>query len=382
MQQFFKLPKDAIQPIADKFGTPVLVVSRNQVQANYDLLMKHIPGIKIHYAMKSNPDINILRQLIDNGSCFDVASDGEMELLAELGVAPSRIVYANPVKTWSGLNTAKRLGITKMTYDSDIEVEKMASVIPGAEVLLRVRVDNPKALVDLNSKFGCYPEEALFLMRRARKLGLDVIGMCFHVGSQTLSIEPYIQGIATCKRLFGVAALDGFTLRVLDIGGGFPVPAGGASIDVVNTFDAIAYALRKKFATTEIWCEPGRYICGTAVNLLTSVIANVVKNDKLWYFLDEGIYGSFSAKMFDHWEFNFETIVTDRPEVKATFAGPSCDSIDVVLSNVKTPRLEMNDVLLFPITGAYTAASASSFNGFKLAKSVCWEDIENTISCL
>ncbi|MFA6076010.1 MAG: type III PLP-dependent enzyme [Negativicutes bacterium] len=379
MQQFFKLPKEAIQPIADKFGTPLLVVSRNQVKENYELLMKHIPGIKIHYAMKSNPDINILKQLIDSGSCFDVASDGEMELLAELDVAPDRIVYANPVKTWNGLNTAKRIGVYKMTYDSDIEVEKMASAVPGAQVLIRVRVDNPKALVDLNSKFGCYPEEALFLMRRARKLGLDVLGMCFHVGSQTLSVDPYIQGIETCKRLFDVAALDGFNLRVLDIGGGFPVPAAGTNFDVVKAFDTIAHALGKKFPAIEIWCEPGRYICGTAVNLLTSVIANIIKNDKQWYFLDEGIYGSFSAKMFDHWEFSFETNTYDRPEVKATFAGPSCDSIDVVLSNVKTPRLEMNDVLLFPIAGAYTAASASSFNGFRLAKSVCWEDIENTI---
>ena len=379
MQQFFKLPLAAIQPLADKYGTPLLVVSCDQIKENYDLLIKHIPGIKIHYAMKSNPDINILQQLIECGSCFDVASDGEMELLAELGVTPDRIVYANPVKTWNGLNTAQRNGVYKMTYDSDIETEKMATAIPGAQVLIRVRVDNPEALVDLNSKFGCYPEEALFLMRRARKLGLDVLGMCFHVGSQTLSVDPYIQGIATCKRLFDVAALDGFNLRVLDIGGGFPVPAGGAECDSVAMFDAIAAALNEKFPATEIWCEPGRYICGTAVNLLTSVIANIIKNDKQWYFLDEGLYGSFSAKMFDHWEFNFETNVTDRPETVATFAGPSCDSIDVVLRDVQTPRLEMNDVLLFPITGAYTAASASSFNGFRLAKLVCWEDVKNTI---
>lgn len=379
MQDYFRLSEKSIRPIVDKFGTPLMVVSRNQVKSNYDLLIKHIPGIKVHYAVKSNPDKYILQQLIESGSRFDVASDGEIELLAELGVESDRIVYANPVKTWSGLNVAKKIGVRKMTFDSDVEVEKMAAIIPGAQVLVRVRVDNPKALVDLNSKFGCYPEEALFLMRRARKLGLDVIGICFHVGSQTLNVDPYIQGIATCKRLCDVAALDGFNIRVLDIGGGFPVPMSGIDCDVIRMFDRINAALNEKFPDAEIWCEPGRYICGTAVNLLTSVIANIVKNDKLWYFLDEGLYGSFSAKMFDHWEFSFLANTTERPEVNATFAGPSCDSIDVILKDVKTPRLEMNDVLLFPITGAYTSASASSFNGFRLAKSVCWEEIESAI---
>ena len=377
MQKIFKLTVSDAKKIAQRFGTPSLVISTEQIEYNYRYLTEMIPGIKVFYAVKSNPDVHIIGKLSEIGSCFDVASDGEMDMLHDYGVSAERMIYANPVKTWSGLHTARRLGVNKMTYDSDIEIDKIAGVVPGAQVLLRVRVDNPAALVDLNSKFGCYPEEALYLMRRARACGLDVAGLCFHVGSQTLSSAPYIQGILTCMRLLDVAALEGFNLRILDIGGGFPVPAVDAKYDIGAIFAQINTALKSKFPQLEIWCEPGRYICGTAVNLLTSVIANVIKNDKQWYFMDEGLYGSFSGKMFDHWQYMFEAAVDNRPWVRATFAGPSCDSLDVILSDIDTPQLELNDVLLFPVTGAYSMASASTFNGFRLAKTLCWEEINN-----
>ena len=152
MNSYLKLSQVAVEKLAEQYGTPLLVVSTEQVERNYAFMEENLPGVKLYYAVKANPNEGIVRKLAQLGSYFDVASDGEMQFLAELGIAPERIVYANPVKTPIGLKVAKETGIYKFTFDSESEISKMAKAIPGGSVLLRVRVDNPKALVDLNKK--------------------------------------------------------------------------------------------------------------------------------------------------------------------------------------------------------------------------------------
>lgn len=378
MQNFFKLTRSSVAVLAEKHGTPLLVMSCEQVKENYRFLTSHLPGVKIYYAMKSNPERRLVQALAEVGSCFDVASDGEMDALAKMGVAPDRIIYANPIKTASGLAVARRTGIRKFTFDSENEIGRIAKVIPGGSVLLRIRVDNPKALVDLNKKFGAAPEDALRLLRIARDHGLDVAGLCFHVGSQSVSADAYLDAIRISRRLFDEAAAAGFDLRILDIGGGFPIPTPQKTINVAPMLSRIAKALAEFFPRTEIWAEPGRFICGTAVNLITRVIGTQVRNNQQWYFLDEGLYGTFSGVIFDHWDFELETFRTGKPG-PATFAGPSCDSLDVMFRDKLTPPLAIDDLILVPNCGAYTSASATTFNGFSKAPVVIWEDIRSEI---
>jgi ornithine decarboxylase len=379
MKQYFNLSQAAVEQIASKYGTPVLVLSLEQIARNYSFLAEHLPGVKLHYAMKSNPEERIIRTLADLGSSFDVASDGEMLMLTAMGIEPDNMVYANPVKTAGGLDVARRKGIHRFTFDSASEIGKIADAIPGSTVLLRIRVDNPKALVDLNKKFGAAPEEVLGLLQQARRAGLDVAGLCFHVGSQSTSSEAYLGALKICKELFVTAAADGFQLRLLDIGGGFPIPSGEQEIDVVSMIDEIQEALAADFSGVEIWAEPGRFICGTAMNLITRVIGTQQRNNQQWYFLDEGLYGTFSGIMFDHWVYEMETFKTGS-EITATFAGPSCDSIDVIYRDILTVPLEMGDLILVVNCGAYTAASATTFNGFAKAQIIIWEDISEEIA--
>ncbi|MBP2650431.1 MAG: ldc [Firmicutes bacterium] len=374
MQKFFKLNQAATELLAEKYGTPLLVLSLAEVKKNYQFLAKALPGVKLHYAVKANPERRLVQALAECGSCFDVASDGEMLELTAMGIESNRMVYANPVKTASGLSTALKTGVKKFTFDSEAEIGRISDVIPGGTVLLRIRVDNPLALVDLNTKFGARPDDAIKMLKMARDHGLDVAGLCFHVGSQSTSAKPYVEAIKMCARLFDQARDEGMELRTLDIGGGFPIPTIQESFDVAAMAGEIHSALVEYFPNTEIWAEPGRFICGTAVNLLTRVIGAQIRNHQQWYFLDEGLYGTFSGVIFDHWDFELETFKQGEP-ITATFAGPSCDSLDVMFREKTTRLLQVGDLILVPACGAYTSASATVFNGFAKAPIIVWEEV-------
>ena len=167
-------------------------------------------------------------------------------------------------------------------------------------------------------------------------------------------------------------------MRLLDIGGGFPIQTTGRRIDIVGMCRSISQALEENFPDTEIWAEPGRSICGTAVNLITRVIGSQIRNGQQWYFLDEGLYGSFSGVIFDHWDYELETFKSGK-KITATFAGPSCDSIDVMYRDRVTVPLSIDDLILVPACGAYTSASATVFNGFAKAQFVIWEEIQKQL---
>lgn len=377
-QSFFQLTQDAVTSLAERYGTPLLVLSLEQVEKNYDILREHIPQLKIHYAMKANPDLHILDLLINKGACFDVASDGEIRTLSQLGVSGDRMIYANPIKLDAGFQACRDAGVYRMTYDSESEIKKIAEHCPGSTVLLRLRIDNAKAHVDLNKKFGCPREKALDLMLKAKEAGLDVAGIAFHVGSQTVAADPYFHAMDITKELMAEARAKGLTMRVLDIGGGFPIPETGVHYNLTALLDQVSARLQEDFSDLEIWAEPGRYMCGTAVNLITRVIGENERNGQHWYFLDDGIYGTFSGVIFDQWDFKLISFKEGK-KIPATFAGPSCDSLDIMFRGKMTEPLEVGDLLLVPVCGAYTSASATTFNGFKKARTVIWEEVREEL---
>lgn len=375
-KKHFQLSKEAVEKLAERFSTPLLVLSLDEIKKNYRFLKKFLPRVKIHYAIKANPHPDILRIMADMGSCFDVASDGEIQMLYDMGINGSRLIYANPVKTKAGLTACNSCGVRKMTFDSISEIEKIKKQCPDAVVLLRLRIDNSSAHVDLNKKFGAAKEDALKLILRAKEAGLDIVGIAFHVGSQTTSADPYLNALDIARELFEETQSAGIKLRILDIGGGFPVPEPKIKFNLSEMLRQINARLDEDFPETEIWAEPGRYICGTAVNLITSVIGVTERGGQPWYFLDEGLYGTFSGIIFDQWDFKLISFKDGTENVSATFAGPSCDSLDIMFRGRLTVPLELGDLLLVPCCGAYTSASATTFNGFNKAKFVIWERVK------
>lgn len=377
-EKYFRLNKEETEALAQEYGTPLLVLSLEQIEKNYRLLRTHLPRVKVFYAIKANPHRRILELMRDLGSNFDVASDGEIMELSSLGVDGSRMIYANPMKTVNGLRACRNAGVGKMTFDSAGEIDKMARECPGATVLLRIRIDNSSAHVDLNKKFGAARGQALELLLKARDAGLDAAGIAFHVGSQTTSADPYLYALDIAREIFEEAAAAGVQLRIMDIGGGFPIPEPKVRFNLQEMLNQINARLDEDFPGVEIWAEPGRFICGTAVNLITSVIGVTERGGQPWYFLDEGLYGTFSGVLFDQWDFKLISF-KEGEQVAATFAGPSCDSLDIMFRGKMTVRQEEGDLILVPICGAYTSASATTFNGFSKANFVVWEDVKETL---
>ena len=377
-EKYFRLNKEETEALAQEYGTPLLVLSLEQIEKNYRLLRTHLPRVKVFYAIKANPHRRILELMRDLGSNFDVASDGEIMELSSLGVDGSRMIYANPMKTVNGLRACRNAGVGKMTFDSAGEIDKMARECPGATVLLRIRIDNSSAHVDLNKKFGAAREQALELLLKARDAGLDAAGIAFHVGSQTTSADPYLYALDIAREIFEEAAAAGMQLRIMDIGGGFLIPEPKVRFNLQEMLNQINARLDEAFPGVEIWAEPGRFICGTAVNLITSVIGVTERGGQPWYFLDEGLYGTFSGVLFDQWDFKLISF-KEGEQVAATFAGPSCDSLDIMFRGKMTVRQEEGDLILVPICGAYTSASATTFNGFSKANFVVWEDVKETL---
>ncbi len=378
-EKYFQLNRQETEALAKAYGTPLLVLSLEQIEKNYNLLRTYMPRVKVYYAIKANPHRRILELMRDLGSNFDVASDGEIMELASLGVEGSRMIYANPMKTVNGLRACCTAGVSKTTFDSAGEIDKIARECPGATALLRIRIDNSSAHVDLNKKFGAAREQALELLQKAKAAGLDAAGIAFHVGSQTTSADPYLNALDIAREIFEEAAANGMQLRIMDIGGGFPIPEPRVRFNLKEMLQQINARLDEDFPGVEIWCEPGRFICGTAVNLITSVIGVTERGGQPWYFLDDGLYGTFSGVLFDQWDFKLISF-KEGEQVAATFAGPSCDSLDIMFRGKMTVRQEEGDLILVPICGAYTSASATTFNGFSKANFVVWEDVKNEIA--
>lgn len=369
----FRLTEDEMSLLAEKYPTPFMVMSLDRVVENYRYLRKRLPMVNVFYAMKANSTPAALLKLSELGSNFDVASPGEMRLLSSLGIKGQQMIYANPVKTVEGIQLAAQLGVDKFTFDDESEIQKLADNAPGARVLVRIQVENGAAVVNLNEKFGVLPSKALQLLRMAREAGLSPAGICFHVGSQSLDAAAYRYSLCLCRNLVDRARAEGMELSVIDIGGGLPIPSiDNPDIKLDEMTDFIRDSLEELFPDMEIWAEPGRYMCGTAVNLVTSVIGTKQRNGQPWYILDDGMYGSFNGLVFDHWKYKLEFTV-EGTRVPSVFAGPSCDSIDIISRDYPAPKLVVGDLVLVPEIGAYSSVAATGFNGFAPADVIIYE---------
>src|SRR5437764_2774966 len=193
-----------LQSIAREYGTPVVVIDHNIIRANYASFKKHLPKVQAYFAVKANAEPAIVRTLYKAGASFDVASLPEFMLVYEnIKHLPAReqqdfiwdkIIYANPTKpkeTLQALDQYKPL----VTYDNLAELRKIKQFAPHAGVVLRLRVPNTGSVVELSSKFGCDPGEAVDLIVEAFRIGLVVEGISFHVGSQCTNFENFVQAL-------------------------------------------------------------------------------------------------------------------------------------------------------------------------------------------
>jgi ornithine decarboxylase len=230
-------------------------------------------------------------------------------------------------------------------------------------------IQNPACLVNLSHKFGVNPADAYDLVAAAAEKGLCVKGLSFHIGSQAENPLKYIEALQYCRDICKKAALAGSPLEIIDIGGGFPTRYLAPVMPLDQFCRPVQEYLERYFRGYRVIAEPGRVICGSTMTLAARIVGKSCREGVWWYYLDEGLYGCFSGKVYDHTD--YPVIVSRQgPVQKSVLAGPTCDSTDVVYESIALPQLHVGDVLFFEAMGAYTNASASNFNGFPKAKVV------------
>ena len=354
-----------IRRLVAEFGSPLLIIDCARVRAQYRKLRRALPHVALHYALKPLPHAAVVRTIVEEGGSLDLATTGEVQLAAALGIDPARCIDTHPIKRERDIRNALEYGVRTFVADNVDEVRKFRRYGERVSLLLRVSFRSPGAVCDLSRKFGCDPEDAVALARLAADLGLDVQGFSFHVGSQAADALKHVEAIEVCRALLASARRERLgTLDTLDIGGGFPIDYLKRALDIGKFCAPIRAALAKLPARVRVLAEPGRFIVGPAAIAVATVMGRARREGHWWYYLDDGLYGSYSGQLYDHAHYPVESLRQGEPKLPSVLAGPTCDSIDVIAENLMLPQLKAGDLVVGRAMGAYTWASASEFNFF------------------
>ena len=349
-------------------GTPLLVLDPYRVVEQCRLLASQLTGFRLHYAVKTSSHRAVLRAVAAAGCGFGVATRGEMDLIAALGLPIERCLNTNPIKKLTDIDHAYIAGIRMFVVDNAAEALKFAGLPADIQVLVRLAFRNPTAKSDLSTKFGVDPADAELVVKHVLASGVQFAGFSFHVGSQGTTAEPYRAALrGTLDLIDRIFETYGVPTRIIDIGGGFPVTYH-ETMPVIDTIVAVVdEELGDRRDEFTLVAEPGRFLAADSMTLLTGVVGSALRDGRQWHYLDDGIYGSYSNVMTEGVHPPILALreildyVTGRDPV--TLAGPTCDSADVIARDYPMPTLNVGDVVVSPMMGAYTSVTSSRFNG-------------------
>lgn len=370
------------------------VADIGQVYRQYVRWMTKLPRIEPFYAMKCNNDPVVLKLFASLGMGFDCASKNEIENILDLGVDPSRIIFAHPCKAPSYMRHAESVGVKMMTFDNADELRKCKNTCPNAQLVLRIMTDDSKSLCQFSIKFGAHMDSVLELLQLAQELDLNVVGVSFHVGSGASDPSSFVEAVSNARRVFDLAENLGMPpMSLLDVGGGF----------VSETFDAtskvLGPAVDKYFpsSSVRVIAEPGRYFVSSAFTLATHVVGRRVTSPvggtgqaQSMLYINDGVYANMNCIIFDHQEpvpkvlthknrfLYCEDDQQDQQQLgtaghEVSIWGPTCDGLDVITKSSFLPvPVDVGDWLYFTEFGAYTLSASTTFNGFNTACEVLY----------
>jgi len=368
---------------ADK-ETPFLVINIGSIRRKYQELRKGFDYAKIYYAVKANPNVDVLALLRDLGSNFDIASIYELDKVMGLGVTVDRISFGNTIKKRKDVREFYRRGVRMFATDSEYDVRMLAEEAPGSRVYVRILTEGTQtADWPLSRKFGCQPDMAIDLLILAKQLGLEPYGVSFHVGSQQRDIGVWDAALAKVKYIFDwLQTEENIELKLINMGGGFPANY----MDRTNEFEVYAHEitsfLRDDFGDNlpEIILEPGRSLVGDSGVIFSEVVL-ISRKDKTalnrWVYTDIGKFNGLIETLGESIKY---PVFCDRmgETEEVVLAGPTCDSLDIMYEDAKYEMplsLEVGDRLYWVSTGAYTTSYSSvEFNGFPPLKTYTIDD--------
>mmetsp|Transcript_83037 Transcript_83037/g.240248 ORF Transcript_83037/g.240248 Transcript_83037/m.240248 type:complete len:892 (+) Transcript_83037:172-2847(+) len=373
-------PKDQLVALVD------LAAMRRQV----DTWTRLLPRVEPFYAVKCNPHPVMVdtfwREWQERGvGGFDCASPVEIDLVKQFGDETiDRMVFANPCKQESAVLYAREVGLRRLAFDNLAELDKIQALYPEAELMLRVQTDDKHAQCPLSNKYGAALEDVPELLAKARALGLQVSGVCFHVGSGCSERGAFREAFRRARFAFDEAERHGFNMTLLDIGGGFLGRDEAGLATFADHAADINEVLEELFPSPslKVIAEPGRFLVARAQSMLTTVVSVAKSSTGDRYYLNDGLYGSFNCLLFDHATVSTPIVLRDGEELpeqdlaekgQCTLFGPTCDGFDMISDSLRLPKLRVGDRLVFPDMGAYTTAAGTRFNGFGNATAYVYE---------
>jgi ornithine decarboxylase len=353
------------QAARQKYTRPFLILDTAIVRGKVRRFRAAMPRVRPHYAVKANPDRRVLKVLAQEGCGFEIASTAELDLLLGLGVPAAEVFYSNPVKSRESIATAAAKGVEWFVVDSVDELRRVFETRREAKIYLRIATPNIGSDWPLSGKFGAGAGDARDIVAAAAKLGADLAGVTFHVGSQCRNPENWRVALEKARSLFDLMLKAGLRPRLLNIGGGFPV-RHVKPIPSIEVIGAVVNEGLKAFPDeVQVIAEPGRYLVSDAGYFVCRVLGTATRAGKRWMHWDAGLFGG----VIESSEGLKYRIRTDRAghDVPWTVGGPTCDSVDIVMRDEPLPAdLQEGDFVYIRNAGAYTTAYASQFNGFPL----------------
>jgi len=358
---------------SNTFEQPTLVLDVDQVEENYNRLKAGMPEAHIHYAVKANPHPNLLERLVKLDCRFDAASIGEIDACLAAGANPAHISFGNTIKKVKDITDAYAKGIRLFAVDASEELTKIAKYAPNSQVFIRVLMRSTEAEWPLSRKFGCSSSMVIPLMHEAKSIGLNPVGLSFHVGSQTRHPHMWYDSLDAVAAIWYNAMEEGFSLTLLNIGGGFPTYYGVEITEPEEYGATVMEAVADRFGSVDyIMVEPGRGLVGSAgcIAAETVLVSRKHNEDPVrWVYLNIGRFHGLAETEEEAIKYQFLTPDCDSSKTgPCIVAGPTCDSADVLYETHKVEfplDLSYGDKVIILNCGAYTTTYSSvGFNGF------------------
>lgn len=372
-----KLETFLAKAAADGYPTPFLALDLDAVAVRYGRVRAALPACDMLYAVKANPGAPLLSRLVDLGSGFDVASIAEIEACLNAGAPPHMLSYGNTIKKAADIARASDLGINLFAFDCEAELVKIGKFAPGARVYCRIALDNNGAKWPLAGKFGCSEDEAVRLLAIAPGLGLQGIGLSFHVGSQQCVPARWADALRAAGRVSARLGEKGISVEWLNMGGGFPVEYR----DQVPEVDEIARLIEGEFSRAfkgpmpRLAIEPGRIIVAEAGIIRSAVVLVAdrgISGGGRWVYLDIGRFSGLAETQGEAICYRLRTEKDGARACRVKIAGPTCDGQDILYEKTEyrlPATLDAGDSVDILASGAYTTSySTVGFNGFSPLK--------------
>jgi len=356
------VPLKSVTP-DNTYKGPALVMNLGTIEQQVAQFRQALPQVRAHFAVKANPLPPLLKHLKKLGVGFEIASQGELELMQALQVPAEHIIFSNPIKTPASIKAAVEYGINWFAFDCQEELDKLFTLAPNAQYELRLSTSGVGAVWPLTTKFGMDINAAKELIDYAAQRNMPVAGLTFHVGSQCTRAQSWVEAIEECKILFSHMGKSGLPVKLLNLGGGFPCAITDKGPTLTTLMQPLHDTLASLPSEVKLVAEPGRFLIAAAGTLTCQIVSTTIRQQKNWAFLDCGYYNGLMELKED---FGYE--LKSKREGKLipwTIAGPTCDSLDMFDQPFLLPEnSEAQDIIDIPNMGAYANTCATNFNGF------------------